>query len=96
LGETQTPERHGWRSTWRGFAETFGGLHTQLRALAPDKPVYVFETASAATGGNKVVWLAELARVRAIGNDHSFPESASRRQRADPCGPAWRITASDL
>lgn len=62
-GETQTPERHGWRSTWRGFAETFGGLHTQLRALAPDKPVYVFETASAATGGNKAAWLAELARV---------------------------------
>lgn len=62
-GNTQTPEKNGWRSSWRGFADTFRELHGQLRALAPDKPLYVFETACAPTGGSKPAWLAELPAV---------------------------------
>jgi len=60
-GDTQTPERNGWRSSWRSFAGTFGALHAELQALAPDKPILVFETASAPTGGDKAAWLADLA-----------------------------------
>ena len=60
-GTTQTPERHGWRSAWRGFASTFGGLRAELRALAPAKPLYVFETASASAGGDKSAWLVEMS-----------------------------------
>jgi hypothetical protein len=60
-GDTQTPERHGWRSAWRGFADTFRAMRDELRAIAPDKPLYVFETASAPTGGDKAAWIAELA-----------------------------------
>jgi mannan endo-1,4-beta-mannosidase len=62
-GNTQTPEKHGWRSSWRSFADTFGSMQGQLRALAPDKPLYVFETACAPTGGSKPAWLAELPAV---------------------------------
>lgn len=60
-GDTQTPEKQGWRSSWRSFASLFSAVHTELRALAPQKPIYVFETASAPTGGNKAAWLADLA-----------------------------------
>jgi mannan endo-1,4-beta-mannosidase len=60
-GNTQTLAKHGWNSAWRSFAGTFGALHAELRALAPGKPVYVFETACAPTGGDRAAWLAELA-----------------------------------
>lgn len=60
-GDTQTPEKNGWRSSWRSFASTFGALQAELHTLAPAKPIVVFETASAATGGDKAQWLAELA-----------------------------------
>lgn len=60
-GDTQTPEKHGWRSSWRSFASVFAAAHAELRTLAPAKPVYVFETACASTGGDKAAWLADLA-----------------------------------
>ena len=60
-GDTQTPERNGWRSSWRGFADTFGRIRSELQALAPGKPLYVFETASASTGGDKAAWLVEMS-----------------------------------
>jgi mannan endo-1,4-beta-mannosidase len=59
-GDTQKPERNGWRSSWRSFGDTFRALRDELRALAPGKPLYVFETASAPTGGDKAAWLAEM------------------------------------
>lgn len=60
-GNTQTPEKNGWRSTWRSFRETFAGVHGELRTLAPGKPIFVFETACAPGGGDKGAWLAGLA-----------------------------------
>lgn len=60
-GDTQTPERHGWRSSWRSFADVLGPAVAELRALAPGMPLYVFETASAPTGGDKAAWLRDAA-----------------------------------
>ncbi|HEY0966346.1 MAG TPA: glycosyl hydrolase [Opitutaceae bacterium] len=58
-GDTQTPEKHGWRSHWRSFAEVFREGRETLRAVAPDKPLIIFETSSAQTGGDKTRWLRE-------------------------------------
>lgn len=60
-GDTQTPAKHGWQSRWRPFADILGSAVGELRALAPGKPLYVFETATAATGGDKAAWLRESA-----------------------------------
>jgi mannan endo-1,4-beta-mannosidase len=60
-GDTQTLERHGWRSHWRGLPAVLGPAVRELRQLAPTKPLHVFETASAPTGGNKAQWLREAA-----------------------------------
>lgn len=60
-GNTQTPEKNGWRSTWRSFRDTFARAHGELRTIAPTKPLYVFETSCAPTGGDKAAWLADLA-----------------------------------
>lgn len=48
----------GGREGWRSFAEIFGPLHKELRRLAPEKPLVVFETASVVEGGNKAAWIA--------------------------------------
>jgi mannan endo-1,4-beta-mannosidase len=61
-GDTQTPAKNGWQSTWRSFESIFAGIRAELRAIAPEKPLYVFETSSAATGGDKRVWLRDLSR----------------------------------
>jgi hypothetical protein len=60
-GDTQIPERHGWRSSWRSFDEILGPAVVALRRLAPDKPLHVYETASASTGGDKAAWLRDAA-----------------------------------
>lgn len=56
-GDTQTPAKNGWQSQWRTFANIFGPVVRELRALSADKPLIVFETASAATGGDKRAWI---------------------------------------
>jgi mannan endo-1,4-beta-mannosidase len=60
-GDTQTPAKHGWQSSWRGFADVLGPAVAELRALAPGKPLYIFETATAPTGGDKAAWLRDVA-----------------------------------
>lgn len=60
-GNTQTPEKNGWQSHWRSFADILGPAVTELRALA-NKPLYVFETASALSGGSKTLWLQAAAQ----------------------------------
>lgn len=60
-GDTQTPAKHGWQSSWRSFESVLGPAVAELRALAPDRPLYVFECASAPTGGDKAAWLHEAA-----------------------------------
>ncbi len=59
-GTTRTRAIHGWQSRWQSFAELFQPLRAELQTLAPDKPLYVFETASATQGGDKAGWLREM------------------------------------
>jgi hypothetical protein len=71
-GRSRTRERDGWESRWATFRETFESLHARLRALAPEKPIVVFETASVSEGGGRSQWLrealeaAKLWRIRGI------------------------------
>jgi len=58
-GTTHTKAVQGYDSSFRPFREIFAPLHRELKALAPAKPVMVFETASASTGGDKARWAAE-------------------------------------
>ncbi len=71
-GTTQTKARQGWDSRWQSFRQTFGELRDELSALAPEKPLIVFETASAGQGGERANWLREALgdaavwRIRAL------------------------------
>lgn len=58
-GPTKTLEKDGWQSRWQSFAELFGPLYHELRALAPAKPIMVFEMGSTTVGGDKEKWLAD-------------------------------------
>lgn len=56
-GTTQTRAKNGWDSQWKEFAAIFRPAWEKLRQLAPDKPIFVFETASVCQGGDKVLWI---------------------------------------
>lgn len=58
-GTSHSKAIHGYDSTFRSFRDIFGPLFTELRQLAPAKPMMVFETASASAGGDKAQWIAE-------------------------------------
>jgi len=58
-GTTQTMAMNGWQSRWLSFAAIFGPMYKEMTSLAPDKPVLVFETASAEQGGRKDQWIEE-------------------------------------
>jgi len=58
-GPTKTLAKDGWQSRWQSFAELFSPLYGELRTLAPDKPIMVFEMASTTVGGDKGKWLAD-------------------------------------
>ena len=58
-------QSHGWDSSWKDFAAIFAPLRQELRGLAPDKPLLVFETASTDNGGDKDAWAADAARTAA-------------------------------
>lgn len=62
-GTTQTVEKNGWQSRWQSFQEIFAPLHKELRSLAPNKPLLVFETASARQGGDKTSWIKDAMPV---------------------------------
>jgi len=62
-GTTQTREKHGWQSHWQSFREIFAPLYQELRNLSPNKPIVVFETASAGSGGQKASWIKEALPV---------------------------------
>jgi len=64
-GTSQVRELNGWDSRWQGFEEIFSPLHMELRGLAPDKPIFVLETASVAVGGDRVQWLREALETAA-------------------------------
>ncbi|KIX10861.1 glycoside hydrolase family 26 protein [Dethiosulfatarculus sandiegensis] len=64
-GTTRNKKEHGWESHWLAFASIFKELNTELRALAPDKPLIVFETGCAQKGGDRNAWLRQgLAKCR--------------------------------
>ena len=56
-GTTQTKAKHGWESQWKEFAAIFRPAWEKLRQLAPDKPIFVFETASVDQCGDKGLWI---------------------------------------
>ncbi len=56
-GTTQTKQHNGWESSFRSFRSIFSQAHEQLRLLSVTKPIVVFETASAAKGGDKNAWI---------------------------------------
>jgi len=58
-GCTQTREEHGWDSRWRSFREIFAPLRCELRRLAPNKPLFVFETATVDRGGDRRAWIRD-------------------------------------
>lgn len=58
-GPTKTVAKDGWQSRWQSFAELFDPLYRELRTLAPEKPIIVFEMASTSIGGDKSKWLAD-------------------------------------
>ncbi len=56
-GTTQTVDKNGWQSTFRSFENIFSPLYTELKKLAPSKPMIVFETASTNAGGDLEEWI---------------------------------------
>lgn len=67
-GTTQTRDKHGWNSAFRSFPEIFGQMRAELAAMAPAKPMMVFEMASAAQGGDKAAWMREALHTAASWN----------------------------
>jgi len=59
-GTTQTTARHGWDSRWISFKQIFQGLHEELRALAPGKPILIMETSCVCQNGDQVQWITGL------------------------------------
>lgn len=47
-----------WQS-WDGPAVAFGPYLARMRAMAPDKPIFIAQTASASAGGDKQQWLVD-------------------------------------
>lgn len=64
-GTTRNREEHGWQSRPQSFREILEPLYRTLRTLAPDKPIYVLETATATAGTDKAAWIEEAAAVSA-------------------------------
>ena len=60
-GTSQTKKLHGWDSRWLSFSEIFTPLYQELKNLGRQKPILVFETASAAQGGSRSRWVQEAA-----------------------------------
>lgn len=59
-GTTQNLQKSGWISRWQTFEEIFASLYKALRALAPEKPLLVFETAAARQGGERAAWVRDM------------------------------------
>ncbi|HZC34400.1 MAG TPA: glycosyl hydrolase [Chthoniobacterales bacterium] len=67
-GTSQTMATNGWNSEWRSFESIFAAPLQELRQITSNKPAAVFETSSAAEGGNKETWiLAALDSAKTLG-----------------------------
>ncbi len=60
FGASMTLAEHGWTSVFRSFPELFGAAFRRMRALSPEKPFFVFETACAESGGDKSAWVKDM------------------------------------
>jgi mannan endo-1,4-beta-mannosidase len=60
-GDFFTEEKHGWKSSWRSFENVFEEAVATLKALSPQKPLLVFETASppGKTMQQRSIWIKE-------------------------------------
>ncbi len=56
-GTSRTVEKHGWKSNWKSFEEIFSSSYKELKKLSTKKPLFVFETSTVDTGGNKEDWI---------------------------------------
>ena len=56
-GNSRTKERDGWDSQWNDFTTIFAESFTRLKAIAPEKPLFIFETASVRQGGDRELWI---------------------------------------
>lgn len=88
-GCTQTLEEHGWDSRWRSFREIFASLRSELRRLAPGKPLLVFETATVGRGAERRAWIREAGdALRAWGVRGVVWFQADKEQD-------WRLTTEE-
>lgn len=58
-GTTKTREKDGWDRQWKSFRNIFYSIYKELKELSPTKPLFVFETALAAKGEQKSLWIQE-------------------------------------
>ena len=58
-GLSKNKAEHGWDSRWQSFRQIFEPLRQELVALAPDKPLVVFETSCAIKGGDRENWVRD-------------------------------------
>jgi hypothetical protein len=56
-GQTREYKTHGWTSSWQGFSEIFASAIKELKGLGQEKPLVIFETASAKQKGDLDQWL---------------------------------------
>ncbi|MDY6903477.1 MAG: glycosyl hydrolase [Thermodesulfobacteriota bacterium] len=59
-GTSRTQSVHGWVSRWQSFQVIFQAAYHELRAIAPEKPLFVFETGSVTAGGDRAQWVADM------------------------------------
>jgi len=62
-GTTQTKKKHGWDSRFRSFREIMEPMYKELKEIAPDKPIIVFETSCTDRGGDKEKWIRDTVRI---------------------------------
>jgi hypothetical protein len=76
---------------WRPFADLFAAPYNTLCSLSATKPIFVAETASVSTGGDKAAWIAAMFRAipqqfprvvgvdwfNSVNNGHDWPVNSS-------------------
>lgn len=56
-------------SRWQSFAEVFGDLYTWIEKVHPNKPIFISEMGTSATGGDKAAWITDMFYQL----EHKFP-----------------------
>lgn len=85
--------RRRWWHRWRSFDAVFRDSYTELRQLAPDRPMILAEIGCAETGGDKAAWMRE-ALLHAIPDRYPTMEAVIWFDHHRPDHPDWRIDSS--